>query len=55
MRSAGPGSGLLQLPAIDLRFRFARLDLPLRLGAATENELAQEIAQATNWAQKSSR
>lgn len=45
---------LLNLPVIDLRFRFARLELPLRLGAETEDELAREVAQAMKWAQKGS-
>ncbi len=46
---------LLDLPVIDLRFRFARLDVPLRLGTATEDEAAQEIEQAADWTLKNNR
>ena len=41
---------LLRLPVIDLRFRFVHLELPLRLGTSNMDELADEIAQAANWA-----
>jgi hypothetical protein len=43
---------LLELPVINLRFRFARLDLPLRLGSATQDELSQEVEQASTWGRK---
>ncbi len=46
---------LLGLSVIDLRFRLVRLDVPLRLGAATQDEVMREIAQAVGQAQKINR
>lgn len=53
--SLGRAAELLDLPVIDLRFRFARLELPLRLGAATHDELTQEVEQASTWEQQTKR
>ncbi len=46
---------LMGLSVIDLRFRFVRLDVPLRLGAATKDEVMHEIEQAVGLAQKTNR
>ncbi len=45
-------SELLGLSRIDLQYRFARLDVPLRLGSANEGELRKEIDAAQSWTGK---
>jgi hypothetical protein len=40
---------LLELPAIDLRFRFVRLGLPVRLGVEIREEIQEDIDTAASW------
>jgi predicted HTH domain antitoxin len=42
--SLGRAAELLRLPWLDLRSRFIRLDIPLRLGPANIEEARQEVA-----------
>jgi predicted HTH domain antitoxin len=41
---------LLGLPALDLRMRFVRLNIPLRLGAPSAEEANDDAQNARNWA-----
>jgi prevent-host-death family protein len=41
--SLGRAAELLRLPSFDLRLRFLRLDVPLRLGPATVEEAVAEV------------
>ena len=47
--SLGRAAELLDLSAIDLRFRFIHLDLPLRTGPVTVDEIEEDIRQANTW------
>jgi len=42
---------LLRLPSVDLRLRFVRLDVPLRLGPATAEEAVADMTVALSLAQ----
>jgi predicted HTH domain antitoxin/antitoxin (DNA-binding transcriptional repressor) of toxin-antitoxin stability system len=50
--SLGRTAELLKLPWVDLRSRFARLGIPLRVGPVTAEELQQDIENAQAWAQR---
>jgi predicted HTH domain antitoxin len=51
--SLGRMAELLGLPAFDLRLRFVRLGIPLRLGPRTIEEAQEEIKAAHEWEKKS--
>ena len=50
--SLGRAAELLKLPSLDLRLRFVRLDVPLRLGPATIEEALAEEEVALRLAQR---
>jgi hypothetical protein len=50
--SLGRAAELLKLPSFDLRLRFVRLDVPLRLGPATIEEALAEEEVASRLAQR---
>jgi predicted HTH domain antitoxin len=41
---------LLSLPALDLRIRFARLNIPLRQGTTSTEEADEDVQNALSWA-----
>jgi hypothetical protein len=41
---------LLGLPALDLRMRFVRLNIPLRLGATSTDDVDDDVQNALTWA-----
>ncbi len=47
--SLGRAAELLDLPWIDLRTRFLRLDVPLRIGPADPDEAQAEVANLAAW------
>lgn len=47
--SLGRAAELLDLPAADLRARFVRLDVPLRIGPADIDEAQAEVSNLTVW------
>ena len=47
--SLGRAAELLKLPWVDLRMRMARLDIPLRVGPETIEELRAEIEAIEKW------
>ena len=47
--SLGRAAELLDLPWIDLRTRFLRLDVPLRIGPADPDEARAEVANLAAW------
>lgn len=47
--SLGRAAELLDLPSIDLRTRFLRLDVPLRIGPAEPDEARAEVANLAAW------
>jgi prevent-host-death family protein len=47
--SLGRAGELLDLPWIDLRTRFLRLDVPLRIGPADPDEARAEVANLAAW------
>jgi predicted HTH domain antitoxin len=49
--SLGRAAELLRLPSFDLRLRFLRLDVPLRLGPATVEEAVADMTVALSLAQ----
>jgi predicted HTH domain antitoxin len=51
--SLGRAAELLELPAFDLRLRFARLGIPLRAGPQTRDEALQDLENALNFTEKS--
>jgi predicted HTH domain antitoxin len=44
---------LIEVPAFDLRLRFARLGIPLRVGPQTTDEALQDMQNALNFTEKS--
>lgn len=51
--SLGRAAELLKLPAFDLRLRFARLGIPLRVGPQTRDEALQDVENALNFSEQS--
>ncbi len=51
--SLGRMAELLHTSALDLRLRFVRLDIPLRLGPQTIEEARAEVENARRWAAQS--
>jgi prevent-host-death family protein len=47
--SLGRAAELLELPWLDLRTRFLRLDVPLRVGPADPDEARAEVADLAAW------
>ena len=53
--SLGRAAELLELPPFDLRLRFSRLGIPLRLGPRSMEELEEEVRNAELWADQNRR
>jgi predicted HTH domain antitoxin len=53
--SLGRAAELLELPLFDLRRRFSRLGIPLRLGPRSMEELEEEVRNAELWADQNRR
>ena len=51
--SLGRAAELIELPAFDLRLRFAHLGIPLRVGPQTRDEALQDVENALNFTEKS--
>lgn len=49
MISLSRAAELLGLPVLDLRMRFVRLSIPLRMGAASLEEVEEDAQHAGNW------
>ena len=47
--SLGRAAELLDLPVLDLQFRFQRLDVPLSLGVEDEQSAIDEVEAARNF------